>query len=42
MDMFKDIPIRGRDLLLLFVMRTVILIPLVAGITHLVARLGLL
>jgi nucleoside recognition membrane protein YjiH len=42
MDMFKDIPIRARDLLLLFVMRTAILIPLVALITHIVNRLGML
>ena len=42
MDMFSDVPIRFRDLLALFVMRTVILVPIVAGMTHLVAALGLL
>ncbi|WP_435365616.1 YjiH family protein [Haloarchaeobius sp. DYHT-AS-18] len=42
MDMFSDVPIRFRDLLALFVLRTVILFPLIAGITHLVAALGLL
>jgi nucleoside recognition membrane protein YjiH len=42
MDMFSDVPIRLRDLVALFVMRTVLLIPLVAGFTHLVAALGLL
>ncbi|WP_433626099.1 YjiH family protein [Halomicrococcus sp. NG-SE-24] len=42
MDMFSDVPIRFRDLLLLFAMRTVILVPLVAAMTHLVAALGLL
>ncbi|PSP57115.1 transporter gate domain protein [Halobacteriales archaeon QS_1_67_19] len=42
MDMFSDVPIRFRDLVALFVMRTVILVPLIAGLTHLVAALGLL
>ncbi|MFC4551930.1 MULTISPECIES: YjiH family protein [Halorussus] len=42
MDMFSDVPIRFRDLVALFVMRTVILVPVVAGMTHLVAALGLL
>ena len=42
MDMFNDIPIRFRDLVGLFVLRTIILLPLVAGITHVVAALGLL
>jgi nucleoside recognition membrane protein YjiH len=42
MDMFSDIPIRFRDLVLLFAMRTVILVPLIAGMTHLVAALGML
>ncbi|WP_435346556.1 YjiH family protein [Haloarchaeobius sp. HRN-SO-5] len=42
MDMFNDVPIRFRDLLALFVMRTVILVPLIAGITHVVDALGLL
>ncbi|MFC7212596.1 YjiH family protein [Saliphagus sp. GCM10025334] len=42
MDMFSDIPIRFRDLVLLFIMRTIILIPIIAAMTHLVAALGLL
>ncbi|MFC7155783.1 YjiH family protein [Halomarina halobia] len=42
MDMFSDVPIRLRDLVALFVMRTIILVPLVAAMTHLVAALGLL
>ena len=42
MDMFSDVPIRFRDLVALFVMRTVILVPLIAGMTHLIAALGLL
>ncbi|NGM70721.1 YjiH family protein [Natronolimnobius sp. AArcel1] len=42
MDMFSDIPIRFRDLVLLFVMRTIILIPVITVITHAVAALGLL
>lgn len=42
MDMFKDVPIRFRDLFLLFVMRTAILIPLVALLTHIVNTLGML
>ncbi|EMA53180.1 YjiH family protein [Halococcus salifodinae] len=42
MDMFSDVPVRFRDLVTLFVMRTVILVPLIAGMTHLVAALGLL
>jgi nucleoside recognition membrane protein YjiH len=42
MDMFDDVPIRFRDLIALFVMRTIILVPLIAIITHLVAALGVL
>ncbi|ELZ02889.1 hypothetical protein C482_04481 [Natrialba chahannaoensis JCM 10990] len=42
MDMFNDIPIRFRDLVLLFVMRTVILVPIIAAMTHLLAAVGLL
>ncbi|RQG99377.1 YjiH family protein [Natrarchaeobius oligotrophus] len=42
MDMFSDIPIRFRDLVLLFVMRTIILVPVIAAMTHVVAALGLL
>ncbi|EJN59717.1 YjiH family protein [Halogranum rubrum] len=42
MDMFRDVPIRFRDLVALFALRTAILVPLVAAMTHLVAALGLL
>ena len=42
MDMFSDVPVRFRDLVLLFAMRTVILVPLIAGMTHLVNALGVL
>lgn len=42
MDMFGDIPIRFRDLVVLFVMRTIILVPVIAAMTHLVNALGLL
>jgi nucleoside recognition membrane protein YjiH len=42
MDMFSDVPIRFRDLIALFAMRTIILVPLIAGLTHFVAALGLL
>jgi nucleoside recognition membrane protein YjiH len=42
MDMFNDIPIRFRDLVILFVMRTIILIPLVTIMTYVVEALGLL
>lgn len=42
MDMFKDIPIRFRDLIVLFCLRTAILIPVVAAITHAAHWLGLL
>jgi nucleoside recognition membrane protein YjiH len=42
MDMFSDVPIRFRDLIALFVMRTIVLVPLIAAITHLVAAVGLL
>jgi len=42
MDMFSDVPVRFRDLVALFAMRTIVLVPLIAGMTHLVAALGLL
>lgn len=42
MDMFDDIPIRFRDLVAMFVMRTIILVPIIAGMTHIVNALGLL
>jgi nucleoside recognition membrane protein YjiH len=42
MDMFNDIPIRFRDLVALFVMRTVILVPVIAVATHLLSAMGML
>ncbi|WP_101295186.1 YjiH family protein [Halegenticoccus soli] len=42
MDMFRDVPIRFRDLVTLFALRTAILVPLVAAMTHAVNALGLL
>ncbi|SFC06607.1 nucleoside recognition GATE domain-containing membrane protein YjiH [Halobiforma haloterrestris] len=42
MDMFSDVPIRFRDLVVLFVMRTVILVLIIAAMTHLLAAVGLL
>lgn len=42
MDMFSDVPIRFRDLVLLFVLRTIILVPVIAAMTHLLAAFGML
>lgn len=42
MDMFSDVPIRFRDLVLLFVLRTIILVPVIAAMTHLLAVFGVL
>jgi nucleoside recognition membrane protein YjiH len=41
-DMFRDIPVRGRELVVLFLMRTVLLIPVLALITALLTGAGLL
>lgn len=41
-DMFDDIPIRFRDLFVLFVMRTLLLIPITAALIHGALLLGLL
>lgn len=41
-DMFRDIPIRARHLLALFALRTVLLLPLLAGLVYLLVRLGVL
>ncbi|ELZ31305.1 hypothetical protein C474_08367 [Halogeometricum pallidum JCM 14848] len=41
-DMFDDIPIRFRDLFVLFVMRTLLLIPITAALIHGAVSLGLL
>ncbi|WP_129116053.1 YjiH family protein [Halegenticoccus tardaugens] len=41
-DMFDDIPMRFRDLFLLLVMRTVLLVPVAAILTHGAAAVGLI
>ncbi|WP_266081496.1 YjiH family protein [Haladaptatus caseinilyticus] len=41
-DMFDDIPIRFRDLFVLFVMRTALLIPITAALVHAAVLLGLI
>lgn len=41
MDLFEEIPIRARDLVVLFVIRSIILIPLIAAITLVVNWLGM-
>lgn len=40
MDMFNDVPIRFRDLIVLFCMRTAILMPIAAVLTHIVNWIG--
>ena len=42
MDMFREIPIRAAQLAGIFVVRTAILVPLLAGIVHVLQRLGIL
>ena len=41
-DMFRKIPIRARELVAIFLMRTAVLIPVLAGVTKLLDRAGLL
>ncbi|WP_256290440.1 YjiH family protein [Halobellus inordinatus] len=41
-DMFDDVPMRFRDLTLILVLRTALLIPIAAALTHGVAALGLI
>ena len=41
-DMFRKIPIRARELVAIFLMRTAVLIPVLAGVTELLDRAGLL
>ncbi|WP_231187725.1 nucleoside recognition domain-containing protein [Haladaptatus sp. DYF46] len=41
-DMFDDIPIRFQDLFVLFVMRTVLLIPITAALVHAAVFMGLI
>ncbi|WP_227355826.1 YjiH family protein [Haladaptatus salinisoli] len=42
MDMFNDIPIRFRDLIVIFALRTALLIPIAAVLAHTANYLGLL
>lgn len=42
LDMFHDLPIRVRDLLALFVFRTVLLLPILAVVTHALVWAGML
>lgn len=42
LDMFKDLPIRMIDLLVIFVFRTILLIPILAGLTHVLVWIGIL
>lgn len=39
-DMFRNIPIRLRDLILVFIIRTILLIPIAAMLTHIVSLFG--
>jgi nucleoside recognition membrane protein YjiH len=39
-DMFRGIPVRARDLVLLFVVRTIVLVPVLAVVTAVVGALG--
>ena len=41
MDMFEDIPVRFRDVVAIFVTRTLVLIPVSAVLTHTVSMLGM-
>ncbi len=42
MDMFRDVPIRMKDLLILFGIRTAVLIPFLGGVVRLLVALGIL
>ncbi|MGD8700353.1 MAG: YjiH family protein, partial [Gemmatimonadales bacterium] len=42
LDMFQEVPVRAWELIVLFLIRTAILVPLLAGVTALVAWAGLL
>jgi hypothetical protein len=42
MDMFRDVPIRFHHLVALFFIRTLFLVPIVAGLCWVYAALGLL
>ena len=41
-DMFREVPIRGRELVALFLMRTAILIPVLAAVTAILTWTGVL
>ena len=42
LDLFQKVPIRARELVAIFLMRTAILIPVVALVTRLIERAGML
>lgn len=42
MDMFEDVPVRFRDIVAIFTVRTLVLIPISATLTHIVGSLGML
>ena len=42
MDMFSDIPIRFHQLVILFLVRTLIMIPIIAGIMHILVAAGVI
>ena len=39
-EMFRDVPIRFRDLVAIFLLRTALLVPLLAGLTWVLDRAG--
>lgn len=41
LDMFRSVPIRARELVAIFFLRTAVLVPLLAGVTKLFERAGL-
>jgi nucleoside recognition membrane protein YjiH len=42
LDMFRAVPIRARELVAIFLMRTAVLVPVLAAVTAVVDRMGLL
>ncbi len=42
LDMFQKVPIRARELVAIFLMRTAILVPVIALLTRLLECLGML
>jgi nucleoside recognition membrane protein YjiH len=41
LDMFRSVPIRARELVAIFFLRTAVLVPLLAGVTNVLERAGL-